>query len=253
MRAVRAAVHDRAAVQLRRHRRAARAPRHGRHERQRQARDEPRRARPRAEGAQGPGPAAHPRRRATRSGTTPTAATSRTASGSRWSRDAAVNEDFNLSTAASTTVLELAEAIWHKVHGDERPFRYVSRPAVRARRADARPRRAQGDARCSASRRRRRSTTMLDEVIPWIRDELEAGRLDGRRSCSVVVPVYKEGETVEPVLRALDAGDHDAARGPRRLRLRRGHDGPGHRPARTPSSRRSAACATTSGAACSTR
>ena len=35
---------------------------------------------------------------------------------------AAVNEDFNLSTAASTTVLELAEAIWTKVHGAGRPF-----------------------------------------------------------------------------------------------------------------------------------
>ena len=38
-------------------------PRHRRHERQRQARPAPRRPGPRAEGAQGPGPAAHPRRR----------------------------------------------------------------------------------------------------------------------------------------------------------------------------------------------
>ena len=38
---------------------------------------------------------------------------------------AALNEDFNLSTAESTTVLELAELIWKKVRGDE-PFRYVS-------------------------------------------------------------------------------------------------------------------------------
>ena len=42
--------------------------------------------------------------------------------------DAAVNDDFNLSTAASTTVLELAEAIWTAVHGPEKPFRYVSDP-----------------------------------------------------------------------------------------------------------------------------
>src|SRR6188474_477944 len=39
---------------------------------------------------------------------------------------AAVNDDFNLSTAESTTVLELAECIWTKVHGPEVPFRYVS-------------------------------------------------------------------------------------------------------------------------------
>ena len=37
----------------------------------------------------------------------------------------AVNEDFNLSTPVSTTVLELAEIIWKKINGDK-PFRYVS-------------------------------------------------------------------------------------------------------------------------------
>src|SRR5437870_11738986 len=39
---------------------------------------------------------------------------------------AALNEDFNLSTARSTTVLELAECIWSKIHTDGRPFRFVS-------------------------------------------------------------------------------------------------------------------------------
>src|SRR5207247_4645455 len=34
----------------------------------------------------------------------------------------ATNDDFNLSTATSTTVLELAELIWRKVHGRSRPF-----------------------------------------------------------------------------------------------------------------------------------
>ncbi len=48
--------------------------------------------------AQGPGPAAHPRRRASRSATTPTAATSPGASSLRWSTRDATNEDFNLST-----------------------------------------------------------------------------------------------------------------------------------------------------------
>src|SRR5437870_6879473 len=42
--------------------------------------------------------------------------------------DRAVNEDFNLSTATSTTVTKLARMIWHKVHGPERPFRTVSDP-----------------------------------------------------------------------------------------------------------------------------
>ena len=38
----------------------------------------------------------------------------------------ALNEDFNLSTAESTTVLELAEMIWHKIKGPDVPFRYES-------------------------------------------------------------------------------------------------------------------------------
>ena len=38
---------------------------------------------------------------------------------------AALNEDFNLSTAESTTVLELAENIWRRLNGD-RPFNFVS-------------------------------------------------------------------------------------------------------------------------------
>ena len=37
-------------------------------------------------------------------------------------------QDFNLSTPVRTTVLELAEAIWNKIHGGKKPFRYVSDP-----------------------------------------------------------------------------------------------------------------------------
>ena len=40
----------------------------------------------------------------------------------------AVNDDFNLSTATSTTVLRLAEAIWRKTRTDDAPFRFVSDP-----------------------------------------------------------------------------------------------------------------------------
>ena len=90
--------------------------------------------------------------------------------------DAAVNEDFNLSTAASTTVLELAETIWTRStatagRSATSPTRRSSTTSSSASRTSARR------ATCSASRPRRRSTTMLDEVIPWIREELEAGRL----------------------------------------------------------------------------
>ena len=39
---------------------------------------------------------------------------------------AAINEDFNLSTAESTSVLELAQMIWDKIHQGKRNFSYVS-------------------------------------------------------------------------------------------------------------------------------
>jgi UDP-glucose 4-epimerase len=88
----------------------------------------------------------------------------------------AVNEDFNLSTARSTTVLELAECIWTKIHTDGRPFRYVSDPPfehdVQLRVPDTRKARDVLGFEATTS-----LETMLDEVVPWIRDEVEAGRL----------------------------------------------------------------------------
>src|SRR4051794_35417156 len=88
----------------------------------------------------------------------------------------AVNDDFNLSTAQSTTVLELAECIWSKVHGDGRPFRFVSDAPfehdVQMRVPDVR--KAQGILGFEATTS---LEGMLDEVIPWLREELAAGRL----------------------------------------------------------------------------
>jgi nucleoside-diphosphate-sugar epimerase len=88
----------------------------------------------------------------------------------------AVNDDFNLSTAQSTTVLELAECIWYKVHRRATPFRYVSdKPFehdVQMRVPDTR--KAQ---RILGFEATTSLDTMLDEVVPWIRTELEAGRL----------------------------------------------------------------------------
>jgi nucleoside-diphosphate-sugar epimerase len=87
--------------------------------------------------------------------------------------EAALNQDFNLSTARSTTVLELAELIWRKVHGPDRPFRVVHDEPfehdVQRRVPDVR----------KASRILGFTATtgleeMLDEVIPWIRDEIQA-------------------------------------------------------------------------------
>jgi nucleoside-diphosphate-sugar epimerase len=88
----------------------------------------------------------------------------------------AVNDDFNLSTAASTTVLELAEAIWRKVHGPGRPFRYVTDPPfehdVQRRVPDVRKAREVLGFEATTT-----LDEMLGEVIPWIDGELRAGRL----------------------------------------------------------------------------
>ncbi len=88
----------------------------------------------------------------------------------------AVNDDFNLSTARSTTVLELARAIWSKVNGRDREFRFVSDPPfehdVQMRVPDVRKARD-----VLGFEARTTLDEMLDEVIPWIRSELDAGRL----------------------------------------------------------------------------
>jgi nucleoside-diphosphate-sugar epimerase len=90
--------------------------------------------------------------------------------------DAAVNEDVNLSTAASTTVMELATTIWTKINGPDRPFRYVSDPPfeydVQLRVPDVRKARDLLGFEATTS-----LSEMLDEVIPWLREEVEAGRL----------------------------------------------------------------------------
>src|SRR5262249_49314641 len=86
----------------------------------------------------------------------------------------ALNEDFNLSTAASTTVLELAELIWTKVHGGAKPFRYTSDRAF------------QYDVQCRVPdvtkakeflgfEAKTSLDAILDEVIPWIAAQIELG------------------------------------------------------------------------------
>jgi len=86
------------------------------------------------------------------------------------------NEDFNISTATSTTVAELAGRIWHKVHGPDRPLRLAHDPPF----PHDVPRRVP-----DVQKARRvlgfEATTgldeMLDEVIPWISAEMAAGRI----------------------------------------------------------------------------
>ncbi len=86
------------------------------------------------------------------------------------------NEDFNLSTAESTTVLELARLIWRKVKGTDVPLRIVHDE----------PFENDVQRRVPATEKAKRvlgfeaSTTldeMLDEVIPWINQAILNGTI----------------------------------------------------------------------------
>ncbi|HXG58801.1 MAG TPA: NAD(P)-dependent oxidoreductase [Thermoanaerobaculia bacterium] len=87
----------------------------------------------------------------------------------------ALNEDFNLSTNESTTVLDLARMIWSKIRPSD-PFRYVTDEPypydVRRRvPATAKAQQLLGfEARTSLS-------DALDEIIPWVRARVESGEI----------------------------------------------------------------------------
>jgi len=89
---------------------------------------------------------------------------------------AARNDDFNLSTAASTTVLELAEIIWRKCRDDDAPLRVTSDAAfehdVAKRVPDVQKAKDVLGFECTTS-----LDEMLDEVIPWVTQAVEDGRL----------------------------------------------------------------------------
>jgi nucleoside-diphosphate-sugar epimerase len=89
--------------------------------------------------------------------------------------DKAINTDFNLSTSKSTTVLELVELIWKKIHGDkklnivnDRAFIYDVNKRVPSTK------------KASELLNFEATTTldeMLDEVIPWIQDAINLGHI----------------------------------------------------------------------------
>ena len=89
--------------------------------------------------------------------------------------DRAFNEDFNLSTPVSTTVEELAGLIWRKINGD-RPLRLISDQAYEY---DVRKRvpsveKAKNMLGFEAATD---LDTALDEVIPWIKTQMELGNI----------------------------------------------------------------------------
>jgi UDP-glucose 4-epimerase len=88
----------------------------------------------------------------------------------------ATNEDFNLSTSESTSVLQLAEAIWKKLKGADVPLRVVNDE----------PFEYDVQRRVPATDKAKRvlgfeATTpldeMLDEVVPWIEQAIKNGTI----------------------------------------------------------------------------
>lgn len=89
--------------------------------------------------------------------------------------EAARNEDFNVSTEASTTVLELAELIWTKLKPGE-PFRYQSDQPfeydVQKRVPNCRKAKEMLGFEATTDLSR-----ILDEVIPWVKSQIELGNI----------------------------------------------------------------------------
>ena len=89
--------------------------------------------------------------------------------------EAALNDDFNLSTATGTSVAELAQTIWTKIRGDvplrlvnDEPYEYDVRKRVPN---VAKARAVLGFEAVTPL------DEMLDEVISWIRSEVDSGKL----------------------------------------------------------------------------
>ncbi len=89
---------------------------------------------------------------------------------------AALNQDFNISTAEGTSVLKLAEVIWHKIKGLDVPFKYVSDEAyeydVQKRVPSVEKAKTLLGFEATTS-----LDTMLDEVIPWITAAVAEGTI----------------------------------------------------------------------------
>ncbi len=89
---------------------------------------------------------------------------------------AAHNEDFNLSAAEGTTVLELAGLIWRKIKGEGVPLR-VTHDQPFAYDVQRRVPATEKAKRLLGFEATTTLSEMLDEVIPWIADAIRAGTI----------------------------------------------------------------------------
>lgn len=86
------------------------------------------------------------------------------------------NDDFNISTAVGHTVIELAEVIWKKIHGPDVPFEYTSDDPfeydVQMRVPCVEKAQRVLGVECTTS-----LDVALDEVIPWIKEQVAQGTI----------------------------------------------------------------------------
>jgi nucleoside-diphosphate-sugar epimerase len=87
----------------------------------------------------------------------------------------ALNEDFNLSTEVSTTVLELARMIWDKIRPGE-PLRYVCDPPYPYD-VQKRVPSTEKAARLLGFRATTPLEEVLDVVIPWVKQQIDFGNI----------------------------------------------------------------------------
>jgi nucleoside-diphosphate-sugar epimerase len=86
----------------------------------------------------------------------------------------AVNEDFNISTPVSTTVLELAENIWNRYHKGAKRFSYESDEPFKydvQKRVPA----VEKAEKMLGFRADTSLDQILDEVMPWIVEQVKLG------------------------------------------------------------------------------
>ena len=87
----------------------------------------------------------------------------------------AINQDFNLSTAKSTTVKELSEIIWKKINGD-RPISFISDPAYEYD-VQKRVPSVEKAKRVLGFEANTSLESALDEIIPWVTHQIDIGNI----------------------------------------------------------------------------
>jgi nucleoside-diphosphate-sugar epimerase len=88
----------------------------------------------------------------------------------------AENEDFNLSTPTATSVSELAEVIWKKIHGDSKPLNLKHEEGFQYDVAKRIPSTQKAKDVLGFTAETTLSE-MLDEVIPWVKNAIEVGSI----------------------------------------------------------------------------